>query len=271
MTTQPQSDRVLQALFAHEIAQSLSALQVTAESALEIADGHLEDVTDDDWTDLREHLASMATETEAQMYQALNLLWQVLPDFAVGLERPRLKRERVMELLDSMLPAYVLKAKRRGISIVREPESDTDDMPPVYIEVNSIRRVIHNVLANALKYSYTGSNQAHRYVRIWCQRHDREGAFWALRIQNYGIGIEQDEKGRVFDPGFRGRLAKTENVFGAGLGLSDVRASMTRHGGHVFLDSARVHGDTFVTTVTLVFPVRTSIRRFYDGAHDVVD
>lgn len=272
VVTEPASDaRLLRAVFAHDLAQGLSALRQTVEAMVKLCDRDQGALSGEEWMTLRELAHSMDEETDAQLYQALTLLWEVMPEFAIGLERPKLERILIMDLVRGMIGPYEAKARRRGIAVEFRQEHDDGAMPRILVEVNTIRRVIHNALTNALKYSYTGSNANHRFIRIWCQRHDSAGREWAFRIQNYGIGVEPEELSEVFKPGYRGKHACEENTFGTGLGLSDIRSAMGRHGGRVTIESTRLHEDTFLTTLCLVFPVQTSIRRHYEAGHAALD
>lgn len=262
--------RTLRALFAHDLAQSLSALHATVQSAQEICAPASGVVAGNDLEVLKEHLQSLCMETEAQLFQAMMLLWSLMPGIAIGLERPQFESLDVMRLLREMASAYDVKARRRGIRVIFDSNDDAGLMPPIYVEVNTIRRVFHNALSNALKYSYSGGDVSSRYIRIWCKRHDARGLDWAVRIQNFGIGIETGELQEVFKAGVRGSLAKRENVFGSGLGLTDIRDAMGRHGGRAYIDSELQYDQVYLTTLTLVFPRHSVIRRHY-GAFTSVD
>ena len=126
-------------------------------------------------------------------------------------------------------------------------------MPACRVELHSLRRVLHNVLSNAIKYSYRSGAGRRRYIRVATKRHDQDGRFWALHFENYGVGIQPDELARVFKPGYRGQLAKADNTHGSGLGLADVRGCMQTMGGRVLIDSRVEYGSTYLTNVRLVF------------------
>lgn len=113
------------------------------------------------------------------------------------------------------------------------------DPPFVTGNAQLLNIVFNNVLDNALKYS-------HREVVVTLERVNGEAV---VQITDYGIGIPEDELGRVTAAMFRARNAS--HVSGAGLGLSLVKRVMDAHGGSFNIDSAPDRG----TTCTLTFPV----------------
>lgn len=262
----PESEELHEAHLAHEMAHGLSALSTTVVSALEITSQSLDSLSQDDWSDLKIHLETIRREIDSQKFHALTVLAHRLPSFSVGLQRPIIECVRPTDILISMLSTYEERIKRRGIRLIVDYDS-FDTLPRIEVEINTMRRVYHNLLSNALKYSYSG-NKVARHIRIWARRHDARGIYWAVSIQNYGIGFDQEEKAMLFEPGFRGHQAKAESTFGSGLGLSDVQRCMALHGGHLEIDSKPVPGEAYITTATLVFPFTTRIRSHFSDAVD---
>ena len=67
----------------------------------------------------------------------------------------------------------------------------------------------------------------------------------ALRVEDRGPGIPRAERGRVFEPFYRGHGARRSQAPGSGLGLSLVRHVVEAHGGRVRVearDGRRDHG-----------------------------
>ena len=265
----PSAPDLQQAFLAHELIYGLSSLSSTIASAVEIVGESPSFLDSDDWQDLREHLESIQHEVNSQIFGALTYLAHRIPQFATGIQRPIIKCMRPGLLLLEMMRPYELRAAGRGISFYIDEES-FGRMPAIEIEANLLRRIFHNVMSNALKYSYRGF-KVQRSIRIWCRRHDSSGRLWALAFQNYGVGVLEDEKSLIFDPGYRGILARKESTFGNGLGLADVQHSMQAHGGRAEIDSKPQGGGAYLTTVTLVFPDTTNIRRHFSNVVSSLD
>ena len=247
--------------FAHELAGGLASLLLSVVGAAELSGKELQDINFTDLKRLREYTESIRWEVEAQLFQALNILSVRFPDQATGVIEPTIEYKKPVEFLQSMLPPYVEYAKRRSIEIVMANSDDAMCMPEIEVEINTLRRVFHNLLSNAIKYSYRGRTERWRYVRIWCKRDHQHGDSWAVCFENYGIGLTKEERDRVFALGFRGAGARHERAFGSGIGLWVANRCIALHGGRIRLESSNVHGNTSKTTVSLVFPRVTGIRR----------
>lgn len=255
--------RGYRALSAHAAAHGLLALAATIESAWSIV-STADPLSINDHADLQQHLDRARDETRSLLFSAITLLWHEMPEVAAGLARPNFVATNLPDLLRSVLPQYVALAESRGIQIEHVHDDQSELVPLIVVETNTIRRVFHNILMNAIKYSYAATDDTARTVKIWWKRHDSHGDRWVLRVQNYGIGVEPHERSTVFEPGYRGERARAENTYGTGLGLADVRFAMRLHGGTAYLRSDRKHGDTFVTTVSLVFPVDSRVKRRFN-------
>ena len=117
----------------------------------------------------------------------------------------------------------------------------------------SIRRMMCNLMDNAIKYSHTGgtiSLKLHEVPSLPCisgaPKNQRTIEFV---IRDSGAGIDARDLPYVFDRFYRGDL--TRSTPGTGLGLAIVKAVADAHGGTVTIDSAAGTG----TTVTVRFPI----------------
>jgi signal transduction histidine kinase len=70
-----------------------------------------------------------------------------------------------------------------------------------------------------------------------------------VEVADQGPGVEPAERARLFEPFFRGRLAREGQVPGSGLGLALVRRIVEGHGGSVAVASPPGQGTTFTVTL----------------------
>lgn len=105
-----------------------------------------------------------------------------------------------------------------------------------------ICRALSNLIENAAKYS-----QEHGSVSISAE--DQDGQI-TVKIADTGIGIPEEELGRIFDPFYRVDQSRSRAVGGAGLGLALVKDIVEKHGGSVAVESVYGEGTVF----TLCFP-----------------
>jgi signal transduction histidine kinase len=103
-----------------------------------------------------------------------------------------------------------------------------------------IRRVLENLVSNAIKYSPDGGDIV---VRAWPERVD--GHAWAVfSVQDQGIGIPASDLPSIFSSFFRGSNVDADTG-GFGLGLAGAHQIVVQHGGRIDVTSTVGVGTTF--------------------------
>ncbi len=106
-----------------------------------------------------------------------------------------------------------------------------------------VRRVISNLVSNALYYSAHG-------VKIDITVRKLEDNSIELIVSDTGFGIDEKSLSRIFERFFREETSNVCNPEGSGLGLSIVKCIMDLHKGTVTIQSVLGKG----TTISCVFP-----------------
>ncbi len=114
-------------------------------------------------------------------------------------------------------------------------------LPPVLVDGEMIRRVLINLLENAVKYTPQGSR-----IEIGAQP---EGEMVNIWVQDSGPGIPDSEKERIFDKFTRLRGAEEQHGFG--LGLAYCRLAVEAHGGRIWVESEPNQGSCFHFTLPI--------------------
>ena len=109
-------------------------------------------------------------------------------------------------------------------------------------DVERLEQVLVNVVSNSIKYTPDGGE-------ILMEAHREEGSI-VIRVQDNGIGIPDEDLGRIFDRFYRVDKARSREMGGTGLGLAIAKEIMQVHGGEITLSSTLGKG----TTVTLRLP-----------------
>ncbi|MBD0385317.1 MAG: hybrid sensor histidine kinase/response regulator [Nostoc sp. C3-bin3] len=105
-----------------------------------------------------------------------------------------------------------------------------------------LRHILGNLLSNAIKYSLPGG-----IVRFEVIGQEKTVTF---RIQDWGIGIPQENQKRLFQP-FR-RADNVGTIPGTGLGLAIAKKCVDAHGGEIVVNSQVGVGTTFTVTLPLL-------------------
>lgn len=115
-------------------------------------------------------------------------------------------------------------------------------LPPVMADRDALKMALKNLVLNAVKYGRGGP------VRVAAKAgRSATGAEEVLiSVEDEGPGIPAEERRRIFEPFFRGRLAHEMEVEGSGIGLSIVRQVARSHGGRVRVTDADRQGARFV-------------------------
>jgi heavy metal sensor kinase len=124
-------------------------------------------------------------------------------------------------------------AKNISLNFEGAPES------PLHADESLVRRMILNLLDNAIKYTPAGGR-----VTVSCRR---SGDEYALSIKDTGSGIPAELQPRIFERFFRVDKARSrsESDGGAGLGLSISRWIAEAHHGRLELTGSDSTGSTF--------------------------
>ena len=144
------------------------------------------------------------------------------------------------ELVEDVVRAARVVAGARGVSIT----SDAIHPAPFTGDEELIRRLIVNVIDNAIRYSPDGGT-----VRVAL---DLAGSAYAVSVTDQGPGIAPEAQARIFERFYRVDAARTHGAVrdgGAGLGLALAQWIARAHDGRVTLATSSRMGSTFVITL----------------------
>lgn len=117
--------------------------------------------------------------------------------------------------------------------------------PSAYIKGSSdmAYQAVFNLMQNAVKYNRRGGT-----VHVTLKEGEDK---WLLHVADTGIGIKEEELGRIFDRFYRVDKMRSRETGGTGLGLSIVGRCLDALGGHVEVTSTYGEGSCF----TAYFPM----------------
>lgn len=172
--------------------------------------------------------------------------------------------DRIQRLIDSLLDINRLESGQsiaeqsevRAEDLVRAAVNDvgpsatgrrqtvviniTEPLPGIWVDPDMIRRVLINLLENAIKYSKTETK-----IEIGAKNDGPAVQFW---VQDQGPGIPAADHKRVFEK-FARVKAGGHRPSGLGIGLAFCRTAVLAHGGNIWIESEEGKGSRFLFTL----------------------
>jgi len=115
-------------------------------------------------------------------------------------------------------------------------------LPALMADRDALKMALKNLVLNAVKYGRGGPVR----VAARAARTATGGEEITISVEDEGPGIPPEERHRIFEPFFRGKLAHEMEVEGSGIGLSIVRQVARSHGGRVRVTAGDRQGARFV-------------------------
>src|SRR5947209_11784288 len=144
-------------------------------------------------------------------------------------------------LLDELREAMEPLAKEKGIELV---ETIPQNLPQVEADRAKIRRVLQNLLSNALKFTPKGG-------RVEFSAEQGNGRV-LVSVSDTGVGIAPEDVARLFDKYEQARSRATRGEKGTGLGLYITKQLVELHGSDIKVESEVGRGSTFSFTLPSV-------------------
>lgn len=149
--------------------------------------------------------------------------------------------------LDALIAAAVEQVKHlaeaAGVTLKLKPAASP---APVFLDADKIRRVLINLLANAIQHTPPGG-------AVMLEALIRSDEKLELRVSDNGLGIPTDQIGHIFDK--FGSLT-VSRIMGAstGLGLAFCKQVVQAHGGEIEVESTLGKGAVFRIVLPMVAP-----------------
>ena len=227
-------DRIL-AMLAHDLRNPLTAASIAIET-LEM--GY--DPSREDRSRLRPGLALQLLRNAKSQIRSIDRMITDILQAAHGpsvdlqiFPRELNLQELCHEVMNSLMTKFKDKEQQISLDIPQ-------DLPKVHADPNQVRRVIVNLLDNAVKYTPMGGEVMITALHRTTQKVQ-------VSIQDTGPGIPADKQARIFEESFR--LQRDQSQDGYGLGLALCLRIVRAHYGQIWVDSVLQEGSTFHFTL----------------------
>jgi signal transduction histidine kinase len=217
------------ATVSHELRTPLAVIRSAAEN---LADGVI-----DDQARIRQYGELVRSEGR----RLSELVEQILEYAGLQAGQPLATTAVAMDalVLDAVTAIEPL-ARAAGVTIETHV---AEGLGPVAGDEPALRRVLQNLLGNALKYGAGG-----RWIGVSART---AGGEVEVTVSDRGIGIATPDQARIFDPFYRAPEVVAAQIQGAGLGLSLVKRIVEAHRGRIAVKSSLGEGSAFIVTLPL--------------------
>ena len=170
----------------------------------------------------RDDMREAIIELDDDVLQMQHMIHEYL-DFARDEGREETVRIWLGELLADVVSDYT--------RMQQEVILDIEDKLEIDLRVSPCRRMLHNLIDNALRYG----RRCHLTLRA-------VGSYAEIMVDDEGAGIPEEKREEVFKPFNRLEPSRNNKTGGVGLGLTIARDVVLAHGGTIALDTSPAGG-----------------------------
>ncbi len=210
---------------AHDLRMPITRMRGVAETTL-TRDADLRSYQD---------MAVTVIEESDRLVGQINTILE-LAEIDAGLKVMTMAEVDLARIVNMAVELYQPAAEEREISLTVQIQKHPF---PVTGNINSLQRLLANLLDNAIKFTPTSGK-----ITITLAS---EGKHAVLSVADNGPGIPQKNRERIFDRFYRGDASRS--ISGNGLGLALVRSIAQQHHGSVSVSSDGKNGSCFVVTI----------------------
>lgn len=214
----------------HELKTPLSSIKVLSESILLNAEAPREMYV--------EFLQDINSEVDRMTEIINDLLTLVRLDQK---EVPiNFKQEKLNTLVENIIKRLSPLALQKDIAL------EYEDVQEVIAEIDATKLTlaVSNLVENAIKYTDDGGSVK---VVLDC---DHQNSF--ITVSDTGVGMAEEELGKIFDRFYRIDKTRDRETGGTGLGLSITHSTILMHDGSIKVSSRENEGTTFVVRIPLM-------------------
>ena len=206
----------------HELKTPLASIRLLTDSILQTGDM--------DQATVKDFVSDIGEEAERLTRISEKLLTLTRMDSAVAVAEVPVDVKRVVEKVEHMLTPL---ADEGEVTV----ETDLQEDCMVLATEDDLYQIAFNLMENAVKYNLPGGS-----VTVTLRG---AGDLVTLTVEDTGVGIPEEDLGKVFDRFYRVDKARSRAAGGTGLGLSIVRDTVRQHGGAVTVRRRESEGTCF--------------------------
>ncbi len=140
------------------------------------------------------------------------------------------------ECIEECIELYEMQANEKQVQVKFESENTM-----LYADREMISTVFRNLISNAIKFSNSGDRI---FIELDASENDR-----TVTIEDEGLGMPEEVRRNIFNPGNRPQRHGTKREKGTGLGLLLCKEFVEMHNGEISVESEPDEGTLFRITL----------------------
>lgn len=148
-------------------------------------------------------------------------------------------RYDIASMINNLVNSIAERAKDKSLAFI----VDVDEKLPSVLYGDDVRitQVIMNLLTNAVKYTEEGTVT----LSVKEGQRNTDSVYLDVQVKDTGIGIKEEDMGRLFESFERLEEKRNRNIEGTGLGMSIVTKLLTMMGSELHVESVYGVGSVF--------------------------
>lgn len=190
----------------------------------------------------------------------LNLINDIIDLAKIETGNITLKRDltEINSIIESVLRDFKNEIETKDITI-----RNNIDIEMVYADPKRLKQIFYNLISNAVKFNIEGG-----YINISCQKIESSNKY-TFYIEDSGIGINANDKEKIFNLFQQLDSKYSRNYEGAGVGLSLVKKLVEEHKGTIKVDSKPGQGSVFSFSIPQKDESIRELRALYFSNYDI--
>ena len=191
-----------------------------------------------------EELPVDAQESATSIFRSASHLLQIVNQLLdiskadSGNQEMKIEPVGLRAAIEEMMTLHIVTANRTGTTLTLDIATNVPEQ--VNTDATALKRVMHNLIANALKFTKAGA------VKI---RVGATASHIRFEVSDTGIGISPENQRRLFTNYTQVHDFETRETPGTGLGLALARSLVELLGGNIGVESLLGQGSTFWFTI----------------------
>lgn len=177
---------------------------------------------------------------------------------------------QLSSVINDVCNMIYFKAREKELDFVTDVDEDIPDR--LFGDVVRVRQIITNILNNAVKYTDKGSVTLKVYGRKNGKSPDGKDMLELVaEVTDTGIGISEEDLGKLFRKFERVDLQRNSTKEGAGLGLAISKMLLDMMHGTITVKSTYGKGSTFTVTIPQVVLSEEAVGNFKEKFEKSID